>query len=78
MGSESTIFCEFYDISRPGIKFDYQFREGGCRGEFLILPIGDDRDGLQYKARSFRSNKTYDNYEQIILMKGKHPEDWWD
>ena len=36
----------------------------------------DSVERLQYKARSFRSNKTYDNYEQN--PKGKHPEDWWE
>ena len=30
---------------------------------------------LQYTARSFRGDKTYDNYAQN--PKGKHPEDWW-
>ena len=32
-------------------------------------------DRLRYKAKSFRSNRTYDNYEPN--PKGKHPEDWW-
>lgn len=31
---------------------------------------------LQYKAKSFRGNRTYDAYEQNKL--GKHPEDWWE
>ncbi|MFO0143264.1 MAG: DNA methyltransferase, partial [Aphanizomenon sp.] len=31
---------------------------------------------LKYKARAFRGNKIYDNYEQN--QKGKHPEDWWE
>ena len=35
----------------------------------------DSSERLQYKARSFRSNKTYDNYE--ANPAGKHPEDWW-
>ena len=30
---------------------------------------------LQYTARSFRPNRTYDNYVQN--PDGKHPEDWW-
>ena len=36
----------------------------------------DSEDRLLYKARSFRSNRTYDNYEPN--PKGKHPEDWWE
>ena len=35
----------------------------------------DSKERLQYKARSFRDNKTYDAYEPN--PKGKHPEDWW-
>ncbi len=35
----------------------------------------DSLDRLQYRARSFRATKTYDNYEPN--PKGKHPEDWW-
>ena len=31
---------------------------------------------LKYKARSFRGDKTYDNYEANPL--GKHPDDVWD
>ena len=33
------------------------------------------KDRLRYRARSFRRNGTYDNYEQH--PGGKHPEDWW-
>ena len=35
----------------------------------------DSTDRLEYTARSFRSTKVYDGYEQN--PKGKHPEDWW-
>ena len=35
----------------------------------------ESSDRLRYKAKSFRSNRTYDTYEQN--PKGKHPEDWW-
>lgn len=31
---------------------------------------------LKYKARAFRGDKVYDNYEPNI--QGKHPEDWWE
>lgn len=41
------------------------------------LPYSQDSlDRLQYKAKSFRANKTYDNYEPNPM--GKHPEDWWE
>ena len=53
-----------------------------CSGEPLFnvdavrVPYSQDSaDRLEYKARSFRKNKTYDNYEPN--EKGKHPEDWW-
>lgn len=36
----------------------------------------DSADRLRYTARSFRPNRTYDNYEQN--PDGKHPEDWWE
>ena len=40
------------------------------------IPYSEDsRNRLEYVARSFRRNKTYDNYEPNL--KGKHPEDWW-
>ena len=35
----------------------------------------DSQERLQYKAKSFRGNKIYDNYEPN--PKGKHPDDWW-
>ncbi len=33
------------------------------------------QERLKYKARAFRSDKVYDNYN--MNEKGKHPEDWW-
>ena len=36
----------------------------------------DSMARLKYKAKSFRTNKTYDAYEPN--EKGKHPEDWWE
>ncbi len=35
----------------------------------------ESQDRLKYKARSFRGDKVYNNYQQN--PKGKHPEDWW-
>ena len=35
----------------------------------------DSQERLRYKAKSFRGDKTYNNYQQN--PKGKHPEDWW-
>ena len=35
----------------------------------------DSSDRLEYTARSFRTNKIYDDYSPN--PKGKHPEDWW-
>jgi len=40
------------------------------------IPYSEDStERLEYTARSFRRNKTYDNYRPN--PKGKHPEDWW-
>jgi len=40
------------------------------------IPYSEESmERLEYKARSFRKNKTYDNYSPN--PKGKHPEDWW-
>ena len=40
------------------------------------IPYSEESsERLKYTARSFRSSKTYDNYEQN--PGGKHPEDWW-
>ncbi len=36
---------------------------------------GDSSERLKYKAKAFRGDRTYDNYEPN--PKGKHPEDWW-
>ncbi len=35
----------------------------------------ESQDRLKYKARAFRGNRVYDNYN--MNEKGKHPEDWW-
>ena len=41
------------------------------------IPYSEESaERLQYTARSFRGDKTYDNYE--MNPKGKHPEDWWE
>lgn len=40
------------------------------------IPYSEDsEERLQYTARSFRPNRTYNNYVQN--PEGKHPEDWW-
>ena len=40
------------------------------------IPYSEDsEDRLQYTARAFRGNRTYDNY--VPHPEGKHPEDWW-
>ncbi|CAD5976343.1 DNA methyltransferase [Planktothrix agardhii] len=51
---------------------DYCFNVDDIR----IPYSGDSEERLKYKARSFRANKVYDNYEQN--EKGKHPEDWFE
>ncbi|GCL43758.1 DNA methyltransferase [Dolichospermum planctonicum] len=51
---------------------DYYFNVDTIR----IPYSGDSEERLKYKARAFRGNKIYDNYEQN--QKGKHPEDWWE
>jgi len=51
---------------------DYYFNVDNIR----IPYSGDSEERLKYKARAFRGNKIYDNYEQN--QKGKHPEDWWE
>ena len=35
----------------------------------------ESQERLKYKARAFRGDKVYDNYN--MNEKGKHPEDWW-
>lgn len=37
---------------------------------------GDSEERLKYKARAFRGDKVYDNYQQND--QGKHPEDWFE
>ena len=36
----------------------------------------ESAERLKYKAKSFRGEKIYDDYE--INPEGKHPEDWWE
>ena len=63
-------------------KHDLIFRYSkGKRVTFNVdavrIPYSQDSlDRLQYKAKSFRPNKTYDSYEPNPT--GKHPEDWWE
>ena len=65
-----------------GRKHDLIFRYSKTNSViFNVDPVRipyspDSKDRLTYKARSFRKNKTYDNYQQN--PKGKHPEDWWE
>lgn len=41
------------------------------------LPYSADSAArLRYKAKAFRGERVYENYEQN--EKGKHPEDWWE
>ena len=35
----------------------------------------ETQERLRYRAKSFRGDRTYDNYD--MNEKGKHPEDWW-
>lgn len=35
----------------------------------------DSQERLKYKAKAFRGDRVYDNYE--MNEGGKHPEDWW-
>ena len=39
----------------------------------IKVPYSQER--LRYKARSFRGNRVYDNYD--MNESGEHPEDWW-
>ena len=63
-------------------RHDILFRYGKGREitfnvDAVRIPYSEDTaERLRYKARSFRPNKTYDNYEQH--PEGKHPEDWWE
>lgn len=42
----------------------------------IRIPYSQEtQERLRYRAKSFRGNKTYDNYD--MNEKGKHPEDWW-
>ena len=72
-GVPKSDFARRHDIIlRYSKSNDYQFLVDAVR----IPYSADSVERLQYKARPFRSNKTYDNYEQN--PKGKHPEDWWE
>lgn len=51
---------------------DYCFNVDNIR----IPYSGDSEERLKYKARAFRGDKVYDNYQQND--KGKHPEDWFE
>lgn len=35
----------------------------------------ESQERLRYRARAFRGDRVYDNYD--INERGKHPEDWW-
>ncbi len=35
----------------------------------------ESQERLKYRAKAFRGDKVYDNYD--MNEKGKHPEDWW-
>ena len=42
----------------------------------IRIPYSQEtQDRLRYRAKSFRGDRTYDNYD--MNKKGKHPEDWW-
>lgn len=42
----------------------------------IRLPYSQEsQERLKYKARAFRGDRVYDNYD--MNEKGKHPEDWW-
>ena len=42
----------------------------------IRIPYSQEtQERLRYRAKSFRGDKTYDNYD--MNEKGKHPEDWW-
>lgn len=65
-------FAKKHDtIFRYSKSEDYVFNVDEVR-----IPYSDESsERLEYVARSFRSNKTYDSY--VPNPKGKHPEDWW-
>ena len=66
------------DFSR---KHDTIFRYSKTKD--LIFNVDDIRvpysqesqERLRYRARSFRGDRVYDNYD--MNERGKHPEDWW-
>jgi site-specific DNA-methyltransferase (adenine-specific) len=58
-------------IFRYSKSDEYIFNLEGVRGSYSE----DSKERLKYKAKSFRGEKVYDNYEPH--PEGKHPEDWW-
>ncbi len=66
-------FANRHDIIfRYSKSDDYYFNVDAVR-----IPYSEDTaERLKYKARSFRDEKVYEDYEQN--PKGKHPEDWWE
>jgi site-specific DNA-methyltransferase (adenine-specific) len=45
--------------------------------EAVRIPYSEESlKRLKYRAKSFRGDRTYDNYD--ANPKGKHPEDWWE
>ena len=66
------------DFSR---KHDIIFRY--AKTNDLVFNVDDIRipysqeiqERLRYKARAFRGDRVYDNYD--MNERGKHPEDWW-
>lgn len=66
------------DFSR---KHDIIFRYSKTKNvtfnvDDIRLPYSQEsQERLKYKAKAFRGDKVYDNYD--MNEKGKHPEDWW-
>jgi len=66
-------FANRHDIIfRYSKSNDYNFYVDAVR-----IPYSEESlERLKYKARAFRGDRVYDNYEANI--GGKHPEDWWE
>jgi len=66
-------FANRHDIIFRYSKGDkYYFNVDAVR-----IPYSDETiERLKYKAKAFRGDKVYDDYEQN--PEGKHPEDWWE
>ena len=66
------------DFSR---KHDIILRYSKTKGvtfnvDDIRIPYSQEtQERLRYRAKSFRGDRTYDNYD--MNKKGKHPEDWW-